>query len=195
MPEALPEVRPEPALEKFDDVIRKRLLESRIVILTGEIGLSMAKDFTKELLYASLLSTEPIKVVLNSVGGEVYAGLLIFNTIRDLVRQGIRIEVEARGLAASMGCIILQAGAGRTASKAPRFLIHEVSTWDWGKVSEMEEKIVEVRNVNNMLRDIIAQRSGHPKEEIDKLWTKKDVWYSAEEAKEFGLIDEVLQLE
>jgi len=173
-------------------VIRERLLDKRVVILAGEIGLSMAKDVVKELLYAGLKSTEPIKVILNSVGGEVYAGLLIYCTIRDLVNQGIKVEVEARGLAASMGCIILQAGSRKTAPKATRFLIHEVSTWDWGKVSEMEEKVQEVRKVNNMLRDIIASRSGHPKEEIDRLWTKKDVWYSADEAREFGLIDEVL---
>lgn len=178
--------------EKFDDDLRRLLLDKRVVILTGEINLSLAKDVTKELLYASLKSREPIKVILNSVGGEVYAGLLIFNTIRDLVKSGMSIEIEARGLAASMGCIILQAGSKRTASKATRFLIHEVSTWDWGKVSEMEEKVEEIRKVNNLLRDIIAERSGHPKEEIDKLWTKKDVWYSASEAKEFGLIDEIL---
>jgi len=152
----------------------------------------MAKDVVKELLYVSLKNTEPIKVILNSVGGEVYAGLLIYNTIKDLVKQGINVEVEARGLAASMGCIILQSGSKRTASKNTRFLIHEVATWDWGKVTEMEEKVIEVRKVNNMLRDIISERSGHPKEEIDKLWTKKDVWYSADEAKEFGLIDEVI---
>jgi ATP-dependent Clp protease protease subunit len=176
----------------FDDEMRKNLLENRMVLLTGEIGLTMAKDIVKELLYVSQRNTRPIKVILNSVGGEVYAGLLIYDTIRDLVGQGIQIEVEARGLAASMGAVILQAGSKRTASTATRFLIHEVSTWDWAKVSEMEEKVLEVRKVNDMLRDIIAVRSGHPKEEIDRLWTKKDVWFSAEEAKQFGLIDEVV---
>jgi len=176
----------------LDDEIRKQILEKRLILLTGEIGLSMAKDIIKELLYVALKSREPIKVILNSVGGEVYAGLLIYNTIEDLVRQGLQITTEARGLAASMACIILQAGSKRIGTKNTRFLIHEVTSWDWGKVTEMEEKVEEVRKVNNMLRDIIASRSGKSKEEIDKLWTKKDVWYSAEEAKDFGLIDEVV---
>jgi len=188
----------EPVSEKkdsertLDDEIRKQILEKRLILLTGEVGLSMAKDVVKELLYVALKSREPLKVILNSVGGEVYAGLLIYNTIEDLVRQGLEIIVEARGLAASMACIILQAGSRRIGTRTTRFLIHEVSSWDWGKVTEMEEKVQEVRKVNDMLRDIIASRSSKSKEEIDRLWTKKDVWYSAEEAKEFGLIDEVI---
>jgi len=179
--------------EKLEDDIKRKLLDNRIIMFIGEVGRSSAADVTRDLIYLATISTEPIKVILNSVGGEVYAGLLIYNTIKSLVRQGIEITVEARGLAASMACIILQAGSKRIAPKDTRFLIHEVSTWDWGKVSEMEEKVQEVRKVNNMLRDIIAERSGHPREEIDKLWTKKDVWYSAQEAKDFGLIDEVIE--
>jgi ATP-dependent Clp protease protease subunit len=144
-------------------------------------------------MYVGLKTSRPIQVILNSVGGEVYAGLLIYNTINDLVkRKGVQVNVEVRGLAASMGAIILQAGSRRLSSKATRFLIHEVATWDWGKVSEMEDKVREVRNVNNLLRDIISEKSGKSKDEIDKLWTKNDVWYSAKEALEFGLIDEIV---
>jgi ATP-dependent Clp protease protease subunit len=177
----------------FYDEISKTLLKNRVVLLAGEIDLEIATDTTRELMYVSLTNgcSLPITVVLNSVGGEVYAGLLIYNTINDIKRKGVTINVEVRGLAASMGCIILQAGSKRLASKATRFLIHEVATWEWGKVSEMEDKVTEIRQVNNLLRDIIAERSGKPKEEIDRLWTKKDVWYSAQEAKEFGLIDEI----
>ena len=80
----------------------------------------------------------------------------------------------------------------RISSRATRFLIHEVATWDWGKVSEMEDKVTEIRKVNNLLRDIISERSGRKKEEIDVLWTKKDVWYSCKEALDFGLIDEIV---
>ena len=178
--------------DKLDDDIRRRLLDHRIVLLTGEIGLSLINDVVKELIYISLKSRGPIKIVLNSVGGEVYAGLLLYNTVRDLVRQGIDVEIEVRGLAASMGCIILQSASRRTTTKATRFLIHEVSTWEWGSVTEMEEKVEEVRKVNNMLRDILVERTGHSKKDIDKLWAKKDVWYSADEALRFGLVDAVV---
>jgi len=176
----------------LEDEISRLLLKNRILILNGEIHLDRAEDFVRELLFVNLKNPEDaIKVILNSVGGEVYSGLLIYNSIKDLVNKGISVEIEVRGLAASIGCIILLAGSKRVAAKATRFLIHEIETLDWGKVSELEEKAVEVRKLNNMIRDIIAERCGQSKEAIDKLWTKKDVWYSAEEAKNFGLIDEI----
>jgi ATP-dependent Clp protease protease subunit len=176
----------------FEDEVSRLLLCNRILILNGEINLGMAEDFVRELLYVFFKTKGTMKVILNSVGGEVYAGLFVYNSIKDLVNKGVNIEIEVRGLAASIGCIILLAGSKRVAPKSTRFLIHEIETLDWGKVSELEERAVEVRKLNNMLRDIIAERSGQSKENIDKLWTKKDVWYSAEEAKSFGLLDEVL---
>jgi len=178
----------------FSDEISKTLLQNRIVLLAGEIDVAEAIDTTRELMYVALInnSKAPITVVLNSVGGGVYEGLLIYNTIKDLTRKDVVVNVEVRGLAASMACIILQAGTHRVSTKATRFLIHEVASGEYGKVSEMEEGVEEIRKVNNLLRDILSERSGKPKEVIDKLWSKKDVWYSAEEAKDFGLVDEIV---
>lgn len=178
--------------ETIEDLIHKNLLDNRQLVLSYEITLSSAHSFVEALLYLANKSKEPIKIVLNSVGGEVYAGLLVFDTIIDLIGQGIEVEVEARGLAASMGCIILQAGSRRTASKYTRFLIHEVSSFAGGTATEVEEKAGELRKVNNMLRDILAVSTGHPKKEIDKLWTKTDVWMSSDEALRWRLIDEVI---
>lgn len=178
--------------EQLDDEIRKVLLQKRVVMIVDEICIELAEGMSKELMYVSLISKDPIRVILNSVGGEVYAGLLIYNTIRDIVSQGIEVIVEVRGLAASMGCIILQAGSKRTSARATRFLIHEVSSFDYGKVSEMEEQVEELRKVNNLLRDILSAKTGQKKEEIDKVWAKKDVWHSSEEALKFGLIDEIV---
>jgi len=192
-------VSPEPltAVEKrydrFEDDMQRTLLESRTVFLTCEIALHSVERTTKELTYVSLISKEPIKVVLNSVGGDVYAGLLIHDTIRRLVHQGIEVEVEARGLAASMGCIILQAGSKRTASKATRLMFHEISTWTFGEVTKVEDRAEELRKLNDSLRDIIARRTGQKKETIDELCKKKDTWFSAEEALEFGLVDEIIE--
>jgi len=192
-------LEPEPlsAVEKrylrFEDDMQRTLLESRTVFLAGEVALHSVEKTTKELTYLSLISNEPIKIILNSVGGEVYSGLMIYSTIRDLVRKGIEVEIEVRGLAASMGCIILQAGSKRVTSSASRILIHEVSTWSWGEVSEMEEKSAELRKLNNLLRDIIAKTTKQKGEEIDKLWKKTQVWFSAEEALKFGLIDSIIE--
>jgi ATP-dependent Clp protease protease subunit len=176
----------------LEDEVRRLLLEKRVVMVVDEICIELAEGIARELMYVSLISKDPIKVILNSVGGEVYAGLLVYNTIRDIVRQGIDVTVEVRGLAASMGCIILQSGSKRTSARATRFLIHEVASFDYGKVSEMEEQVEELRKVNNLLRDILAEKTGRQKEEIDKVWAKKDVWHSSEEALKFGLIDEIV---
>jgi len=179
----------------LDDKIDESLLDNRIVILNGEIMEQMVEKVCRKLIYLGTLKTKrkrKVKIILNSVGGEVYLGLLIFNCIKDLTKKGIKVEIETRGLAASMGCIILQAGTVRQASKYTRFLIHEISTFTFGKTSEVKEQAEEMVKLNNLLREILAERSGKTPEEIEELWHKKDVWMSAQEAKDFGLIDEII---
>lgn len=180
--------------ERFDlnDAITKKLLDSRIVLFAGDVHLTDAELPLKHLLYLGTENDKPVRVILNSPGGEVYVGLLIFDTIKDLVNKGIDVTVEVRGLAASMGAIILQAGTHRVASKYSRLLIHEVSSISWGKASEQEDEVKELRIVNDSMAQIIAERCGKTVEDINKIWTKKDVWMSAQEAKDFGLIDEVI---
>lgn len=177
----------------LDDKIDEALLANRIIVLNGELKEIMVDKVCRRLLYLGATKKKSkIKVILNSVGGEVYLGLLIYNTILDLRKKGIKVIVETRGLAASMGCIILQAGSERRASKYTRFLIHEISTFTFGKSSEVKEAAEETVKLNNMLREILAERSGKTPEEIEELWHKKDVWMSAQEALEFGLIDKIV---
>lgn len=177
----------------LDDKIDEALLAEKIIVLNGELKEAMVDRVCRRLIYLGTLKTrKPIKIILNSIGGEVYLGLLIFNTIRDLTKQGLKVIIETRGLAASMGCIILQAGTKRIASKYTRFLIHEISTYTFGKSSEVKEQAEETIKTNNMLREILAERTGKTQEQIEDLWHKKDVYMSSKEALEFGLVDEVI---
>jgi len=176
----------------LDDKIEEQLLEKRIIVINGELREAMVDKVCKRLIHLGTLNKKKVKIILNSVGGEVYLGLLIYNTIVDLKRSKIPIEIETRGLAASMGCIILQAGSKRLASKYTRFLIHEISTFTFGKTSEVKEAAEETIKLNNMLREILAERSGKTPEEIEELWHKRDVWMSAKEALAFGLIDKIV---
>jgi len=176
----------------LDDVVDAQLLKSRLILLTEEIEELTARDAIRRLSFLASISQEPIRIVMNSVGGEVFSGLLIYNTIKDLVDKGIEITIEVRGLGASMACVILQAATKRFASKRSRFLIHEVSSMAWGKTSEVEEQAIELRKVNDMCKEILAERSKKTTEEIEKIWHKKDFWMSSQEALEFGLIDEVV---
>jgi len=175
-------------LEEYFDL---QLIENRIVLFHGAVYESIAKAAAKRLEYLASISNEPIKVILNSVGGSVYDGLLVFDTIKSLTDKGIEVTTEARGLAASMGSIILQAGTKRLATPHTRFLIHEVSSWQWGETTKLEERTEEMRKLNDMLNGIYAERTGKSLEEINKLTKKTDYWMSAEEAKEFGLIDDI----
>lgn len=119
--------------ETWEDALSRIITDSRIVLFNDEVSPMFVKAAVRHLLYLAAKSKEPITVIINSPGGEVYAGLLLFDTIRSLNSQGIPVDVEVRGLAASMGAILLQAGRKRLCTKYTRFLIHEVSSVSWGK--------------------------------------------------------------
>lgn len=166
----------------LNDVMRKSILESGRVLLAGEIDYDVAELATTEILYAGLVQKNlnqdhKLHVILNSVGGDVYAGLLIYNTILEVATWGVSTVVEARGLAASMGTIILQAGQKRIAPVSTRILIHEVAEMpaDNFGVTKWEDEAGELRAVNDMLVDILARRTGKKKATINKLISRKDV--------------------
>jgi len=175
--------------EKLDST----LLENSLILLHGELTEKLCNLVCKELLYLGIKSKEKkIRVVLNSVGGEVYHGLLIYNTLEELVKKGFEIEIEARGVCASMAMIILQAATKRKASKYTRLLLHEVSGWTYGKASKVSEESKELGKVNKMLLEIICKKSKLTLKTLEKKIKKKDWWLSAEEALEYQLIDEVV---
>lgn len=183
----------------FEDRIDYELFSARTFIFHGEVDEHQCKWAAKilEVMAREVLRLPPadrpeIRVILNSVGGDVFDGLLVFDTIRSIVKSGVGVIVEVRGLAASMAPVILQAGSRRVASKYTRFMLHEIATMTVGRTSDQEEQVVELRKLNDMLRDILAERTHRTGAEIDKAWKKTERWFSAEEALAFGLVDEVL---
>jgi len=184
----------------FEDRIDYDLFSARTFIFHGEVDEHTCK-WAAKILEVMANEVKPpgaraaagvITVILNSVGGDVFDGLLLFDTIRSIVARGVPVTIEVRGLAASMAPIILQAGSRRVASKYTRFMLHEIATMTVGRTTEQEEQVLELRKLNSMLRDILAERTGRDSVEIDKAWKKTDKWFSAEEALEFGLVDEVV---
>ncbi len=157
----------------LDDVISKTMLDKRLILFTGEIDLDGARDASRSLEYMALRNNKPIKIILNSVGGEVYAGLLLYNTIKDVVDRGIDVIIEVRGLCASMGTVVLQAGSKRLAAKRSRFLLHEISDWTFGKVTELQEGAKEAKIVNQMMAEILAERCKKKTSEILSYIKKK----------------------
>ncbi len=187
--EALDDERPRRAIEDFLD---KELLESETIVLHGELKEELCHLVCKKLLYLASKGVKRIKIILSSAGGEVFHGLLLYNLIEDLKREGIEVIIEVKGLAASMAMVILQSASLRRVSKFSRLLIHEISSWTFGKASEVKEESEELQRVNMMLIEILSKRSKLTKKGIAKRIKKRDWWLSPEEALKYGLVDEVV---
>lgn len=135
-------------------------------------------------------SGKDIQIYINSPGGSVTAGLGIYDTMQ-LVQPDV--ATICTGLAASMGAVLLTAGAAGKRSALPhsRVMIHQPLGGAQGQASDIEITAREIRKTKQELYEIIAAHSGAPIEKIEKD-ADRDYWLSAREAKEYGLIDEVL---
>ena len=168
-----------------------RLMMDRIIFLGTQID-----DYTANTLQAQLLyldSVDPgkeISIYINSPGGSVYAGLGIYDTM-----QFIKPEVATicTGMAASMGAVLLCAGAAgkRSALKHSRVMIHQPLGGAQGQATDMEITLKEILKLKKELYDILATHSGQTFEQIEKDG-ERDYWMTSTEAKEYGMIDEVL---
>ncbi len=134
---------------------------------------------------------EALTVTLNSPGGSVIAGLALYDHIRELSSRGHHMTVKVRGMAASMGGILLQAGDTRVIGAEATVLIHEVSSGTSGKVSEMEDDLNRSRHLWDKLVKILARKSRLTEQEIKDKAYKFDWWLDAEETKKLGFADEI----
>ena len=171
--------------------IYSRLLLDRIVFISGEVNDEMANAVCAQLLF--LQSQDPkkdINVYINSPGGSVTAGLAIYDTM-----QFVKCPVATYciGQAASMGAVLLTAGAKgkRHALPNSRIMIHQPWGGAEGKASDIEITAKEILRLKEILNGILAKHSGQKIEDVVRD-TDRDHFMSAEEAKEWGLIDEVL---
>lgn len=168
-----------------------RLMMDRIIFLGVPID-----DYVANIIQAQLLFLESndanrdIQIYLNTPGGSVYAGLGIYDTMQYIKPD---IATICTGMAASMGAVILCAGTDgkRTALRHSRILIHQPMGGAQGQASDIEITAREIQKLKKELYDIIAK---HSKQSYKKIWkdSDRDYWMTAEEAKEYGMIDEVL---
>ena len=168
-----------------------RLMMDRIIFLGTGINDQVANIINAQLLFLeSVDAKRDIQIYLNSPGGSVYAGLGIYDTM-----QYIRPDVATicTGMAASMGAVLLCAGAEgkRSALKHSRVMIHQPLGGAQGQASDIEITAREIQKLKKELYDIIAL---HSKQTYDKVWadSDRDYWLTSQEAKEYGMVDEVL---
>ena len=178
-------------MERWVDIYT-RLGVERILFLGSEVNDSIANSLVAQMLYLdSEDSSKPIYLYINSPGGSVTAGLAIYDTIQYVKSEVVTICV---GLAASMGAFLLAAGTKgkRVALPHSRIMIHQpLGGTSRRQASDIEIEAREILRMKEMLNQSLAEMSGQTFEKIEKD-TDRDYFLSAEEAKEYGLIDRVI---
>lgn len=168
-----------------------RLMMDRIIFLGVPINDYVANIIQAQLLFLeSVDAKKDIQIYLNSPGGGVYAGLGIYDTMQYIAPD---VATICTGMAASMGAVLLCAGAKgkRTALKHSRVMIHQPLGGAQGQASDIEITAREIQKLKKELYTIISDHSGKPYEEVWKDGDR-DYWMTSSEAKDYGMIDEIL---
>ena len=175
----------------YGDSIKERLLRERILFLEGEVRDDMANEIVRQLL---LLSAEDphkdIYLYVNSPGGSVSAGMAIYDTMQFVSND---VATVGLGMCASMGQFLLTAGAPgkRYALKHTRVMMHQPLGGLGGVQSLVQKQAEQMLLIKRQMAELIAQHSGQTVERIveDSEWEK---WFSADEAKDYGIVDHVV---
>jgi ATP-dependent Clp protease protease subunit len=168
-----------------------RLMMDRIIFLGEGINDYVANIVTAQLLFLeSTDRTRDIQMYINSPGGSIYAGLGIYDTMQYITPDVSTITI---GIAASMGAVLMCAGSKgkRTALKHSRIMLHQPYGGAGGQATDIQIMVNEVKKLKNELYEIIAYHSGQSYDKV-KEDSDRDFWMTAAEAKEYGLVDEVL---
>ncbi|MBO9633847.1 MAG: ATP-dependent Clp protease proteolytic subunit [Chitinophagaceae bacterium] len=171
--------------------VYSRLMMDRIIFLGYPINDEVANIITAQMLF--LESTDrhrDIQMYINSPGGSVYSGLGVYDTMQYITPD---VSTICIGMAASMAAVLLCAGTNgkRTALRHSRIMMHQPSGAIGGQASDIEITVNEIRKIKKNLYDIIAYHTGKPVKTVEKD-SDRDYWLTSDEAKEYGLVDEVL---
>jgi ATP-dependent Clp protease, protease subunit len=176
----------------LDDQLAARLLQQRIIVLGAEVDDQVANRLCGQLL---LLSAEDprsdVSLYINSPGGSVSAGLAIYDTMRLIPND---VSTLAMGLAGSMGQFLLSAGTAGKRFSLPhaQILMHQGSAGFGGTAADVEIYAEQLERVGRTLLQLISEHTGQPMETVERD-SRRDRWFTAEEARGYGLIDHILE--
>ena len=173
--------------------VYSRLMMDRIIFLGYPISDEVANIITAQLLFLdSTDRTRDIQMYINSPGGSVYSGLGVYDTMQYVTPD---VSTICIGVAASMAAVLMCAGTPgkRTALKHSRIMMHQPSAGAGGQASDIEITVSQVKKLKQELYDVVSIHSGQPVEKIAADFDR-DFWMTSLEAKEYGLVDEVLLL-
>lgn len=159
---------------------------------TGGVGKdSVERCMAKLTEWHRLAPGCDIEVVFFSPGGDVISGFALFDHLRWLSNEGHKITTGCTGMAASMGGVLMQAGDYRWASGQVWYMIHRAAFGASGKTFDVEDEVEWVKRIEKRIIDIFVRRSHLTEQRIKRNWERKDWWIDADQALEFGLVDEI----
>jgi ATP-dependent Clp protease, protease subunit len=182
------ESTPQPEMKR---PLLERMLETRTITIFGEIDMKLAQDVTQKLLVLDGESHEPIKIFINSPGGHVESGDTIFDMIR-FVKSPVKII--GTGWVASAGALIYAAAERENRYSLPntRFLLHQPMGGVRGQAADIAIEAEEILKMRQRLNEIFARQTGQPLEKVEKD-TDRNYWMTAAEAKEYGLVGQIVE--
>jgi ATP-dependent Clp protease, protease subunit len=176
----------------FFDQVSHGLANMRRIHLYGAVNQDMMAHFVNLSTYHATVSKKPIDIFINTPGGEVMQGLAIYDQIKWLQRQKIKVTVTATGMCMSMGVPIMQAADVRRSTSHTRFLLHQMSYGAVGSHDSVRDRVQESDRLVAILDGILVERSKLTLDELHRLTERKDYVLDANEALVHGLIDEIV---
>ena len=171
--------------------VYSRLLKDRVVFLRGEVNEALANSIVAQLLFLEMEDPDAdISMYINSPGGSVTAGMAIYDTMNYIKSD---VSTICIGMAASMGAFLLSAGTKgkRIALPNAEIMIHQPSAGTQGQITDMAIHLKRLETIKKRMNRIMAENTGRSIEEVTAA-CERDNFMSAEEAKEFGLIDKII---
>lgn len=176
--------------QTYPEKLQEKLLKTRAIIISGEITQDVAARVTAQLLILQELGDEPIKVFINSQGGHVEAG----DTIHDMIRfVKPKVIVIGTGWVASAGITIYLAAAKQDRYSLPntRYMIHQPLGGVRGQATDIQIEADEIVKVRRRINKLISEGTGQALEKVEKD-TQRNYWLDAQEAKEYGIVQQII---
>jgi ATP-dependent Clp protease protease subunit len=176
--------------KKPSSKIEEKFLETRTIMIFGEISQKVAREVSEKLILLSALNDDDIKIIINSQGGHVEAGDTIFDMLR-FVKP--KVKILGTGWVASAGALIYVAVPVEQRYSLPitRYMLHQPSGGVGGQATDINIEAQEILKMRDRLNNLFAKQTGQPVERIEKD-TDRNFWMSAEEAKQYGLVGKII---
>lgn len=176
--------------------LQSKLLQEGIIMITSEITRDSVTEYQEQLFYlmSKYKAGDVVTIYINSPGGSVYSGLGLYDVIQVVKSKGIIVRTINIGVAASMASILLMSGTPghRESTENSTVMVHELSSYDYGKIQELKDSVEECERLQKRLNAII-EKSADP--QLVDLCYRKDLWLSAEDAVKYKIIDKIIENE